>query len=146
MRILVILGALLLLAAPSVHAQSDLQRSHIEANVPPPAEFERLLQRDLLLFFKQSTGSNVSSVEVQPLRSGPTQSGVSYPEFYLWVKVFAGSALQQAGAVRVAAIERTRFDVTDYLSAADIKRDPNAVGSVFPAALVPAIQERAAGR
>jgi hypothetical protein len=137
---------LLVLAAPYARAQSDLQRSHIEANVPPPAEFDRLLQRDLLSFFKQSMGSNITSVEVQPLRSGPTQSGVSYPKFYLWVSVIAGSSVQEAGAVRVAAIERTRFEVTDYLSATSIKHDTDAVAAVFPAALIPAIQQRAAGR
>ena len=30
----------------------EIQRSHIEANVPADADFERLLQRDLDKFFK----------------------------------------------------------------------------------------------
>jgi hypothetical protein len=145
MKILILLVAVSALAAQPVFAQSDLQRSHIEANVPPPEEFERLLQRDLLAFFKQSLGASVTSVEVQPLRSGPTQSGVSYPKFYLWVKVMAGSSVQQAGAVRVAAVQRTRFEVTDFMAAASIKAKPSEVGAVFPAALVSAIQARAAG-
>jgi hypothetical protein len=146
MKILVLLVSLFALAAQPAFAQSDLQRSHIEANVPAPEEFERLLQRDLLAFFKQSVGSAITSVEVQPLRSGPTQSGVSYPKFYLWVKVMAGSSVQQTGAVRVAAVQRTRFDVTDFMAAASIKAKPSEVGAVFPAALVPSIQERAAGQ
>jgi len=145
MKILVLLVTLFALAAQAAFAQSDLQRSHIEANVPAPEEFERLLQRDLLAFFKQSMGSAISSVEVQPLRSGPTQSGVSYPKFYLWVKVLTGSSVRQTGAVRVAAVQRTRFEVTDFMTAASIKAQPSEVGAVFPAALVPSIQERAAG-
>jgi hypothetical protein len=145
MKILILLVAVFSLAAQPLFAQSDLQRSHIEANVPPPEEFELLLQRDLLAFFKQSLGASVTSVEVQPLRSGPTQSGVSYPKFYLWVKVMVGSSVQQAGAVRVAAVQRTRFEVTDFMAAASIKAKPSEVGAVFPAALVSAIQARAAG-
>ena len=146
MKTLVLLVALFVLGAYPVFAQSDLQRSHIEANVPPPEEFERLLYRDLLAFFKQSVGASVTSIEVQPLRSGPTQSGVSYPKFYLWVKVMAGSSVQQAGAVRVAAVRRMRFEITDFMTAASIKANPSEVGSVFPAALVPSIQERAGGQ
>jgi hypothetical protein len=145
MKNLVLLFALLVLAMQSAFSQSDVQRSHIEANVPPPEEFERLLQRDLLAFFKQAVGAGVTSVEVQPLRSGPTQSGVSYPKFYLWVKVTAGASVQQVGAVRVAAVQRTRFEITDFMAAASIKAKPSEVGTVFPAALVSAIQARAAG-
>jgi hypothetical protein len=145
MKNLLLLVALLVLATQAAFAQSDLQRSHIEANVPPAEEFERLLQRDLLAFFKQAVGASVTSVEVQPLRSGPTQSGVSYPKFYLWVKVTAGSSGQQAGAVRVAAVQRTRFEITDFMAAASIKANPSEVSKVFPAALVSAIQARAAG-
>jgi hypothetical protein len=79
------------LAQQPAFAQSELQRTHIEANVPPQDEFEALLQRDLLSFFKQAHGSTVTAVEVQPLRLGPTQSGVSYPKFYLWVKAMYAS-------------------------------------------------------
>jgi|EndMetStandDraft_4_1072995.scaffolds.fasta_scaffold67745_3 hypothetical protein len=134
------------LAQEPAFAQSELQRTHIEANVPPEDEFEPLLQRDLLSFFRQAHGPTVTAIEVQPLRLGPTQSGVSYPKFYLWVKAMAGSSVQQAGAVRVAAIQRTRFEVTDFLPVESIKKRPEEVGQVFPAALVRAIQERAASQ
>ncbi len=146
MKISVLLGVLLSFATQPAFAQSEFQRSHIEANVPQSEDFERLLQRDLRAFFNQSAGSPVTSIEVQPLRTGPTQSGVSYPKFYLWVRVVAGSSVQQEGAVRVAAIQRARFEVTDFLSVASIRAKPNEVGAVFPAALVPAIQERAAAK
>lgn len=134
------------LAQEPTSAQSELQRTHIEANVPLQDEFEPLLQRDLLTFFKRAHGSTVTTIEVQPLRLGPTQSGVSYPKFYLWVKAMAGSSVQQAGAVRVAAIQRTRFEVTDFFPVESIKERPDEVGQVFPAALVRTIQERAASQ
>ena len=64
MKDLVLLVALFLLGAHPVFAHLDLQHSHIEPNVPPPEEFERLLHRDMLAFFKQSVGASVTSVEV----------------------------------------------------------------------------------
>lgn len=140
------LAVVLSLATQPVAAQVELQRAHIEANVPQSGDFERFLKRDLLAYFNQSGGSSVTSVEVQPLRVGPTQSGVAYPKFYLWVKALAGTAVQQEGAVRVAAIRRTRFEVTDFLSVAGIQAKPSEVGTVFPAALVPAILKRAAAK
>jgi len=49
------------------------------------------------------------------LRDGPTQSGVSYPKFYLWVRVAGGKSVDDRGAVRVVAVKRKRFDVTDFM-------------------------------
>jgi hypothetical protein len=146
MKTLLLFTMLFSFTTQPAFAQSELQYSHIEANVPKAEEFERLLQRDLLAFFTQTAGSSATLIEVQPLRVGPTQSGVSYPKFYLWVKVIAGSSVQQEGAVRVTAIQRARFEVTDFLSAASIRENPGEVSKVFPAALVAAIQERAAAK
>jgi len=143
--------ALFSVTAPPVIAQpelerSHLERSHIEANVPQAEEFQRLLQRDLLAFFNKMPGSAVSAVEAAPLRNEPTQTGLSYSKLYFWVTVMAGSSVRHVGAVRVAAIQRVRFEVTDFLPVASIQARPREVDDVFPAALVPAIQERAAGK
>ena len=127
-------------------SQSAPQSSHIEANVPPSESFEPFLRRDLLAFFNTSPASTVTRVEFKLLRDAPTQSGVAYPKYYLWVKVFAGSALQQEGAARVAAIERKRFEVTDFMSKAQEQSAPAEIGSVFPAALVPTIISLATAR
>ena len=139
-----VMSALLGLFSLSVLSQSVLQSSHIEANVPPSESFEPLLRRDLLAFFNTSSASTVTRVEFKLLREAPTQSGVSYPKYYLWVKVFSGSALQQEGAARVAAIDRQRFEVTDFMSKAQVQASPAEIRSVFPAALVPTIISLAA--
>jgi hypothetical protein len=122
------------LASQSAHIQivQDIQRSHIEANVPGPAEFNRLLHRDLDSYFTKTRGKSLR-VEHEMLRDGPTQAGVAYPKFYVWVRVFEGSAIVDQGAVRLAAIEKREFQVTDFLSERTIRADPKGIYRVFPA-------------
>jgi hypothetical protein len=115
---------------------ADIQQSHVTANVPPPEAFDPLLRCDLLAFFKHSTVPTATGVEYQLLRETSTQSGVAYPKYYLWVKILASSVVVQEGAARVAAIERKRFEITDFLAKSDVKAVPGTVGNVFPAALV----------
>jgi hypothetical protein len=122
-------------------AQPDLQRSYIEANVPPPETFERLLVRDLTSYFGRSTGKPISSIKVTSLRDGPTQSGVAYPKYYFWVRVTCSSTLCTEGAVRVAAIQREKFEVTDFLSKDAIIASPADASYLFPAALIARIHE-----
>jgi len=129
----------------NVQGQPDIQRSHIEANVPPPGAFERLLVRDLKAYFGRSTGKPISAVKYITLRNAPTQSGVGYPKYYLWLKVFCGSELCAEGAVRVACIERERFEVTEFLSRDALIAAPEVAGQVFPAALLARIYELAGG-
>lgn len=127
----------------SVQAQPDLQRSYIEANVPSPEAFERLLVRDLTSYFSQSTGKPISSIKVTSLREAPTQSGAAYPKYYLWVRVICSSTLCTEGVVRVAAIHREKFEVTDFLSKDAIIASPADASHLFPAALIARIHELA---
>ena len=129
------------LAQPSSPEQLmlQIQRSHIEGNVPPPEQFDATLRRDLAAYF------NTQSLSYELLREGPTQSGVSYPKYYLWVRATRQNETV-AGAVRVAAIERTRFDVTDFLPSERIRSDPTQAQQMFPALLVPPILARAGGK
>lgn len=64
-----------------------------------------------------------------------TQSGVSYPKFYLWVRVANGESIDDRGAVRVAAVERKRFDISDVLSEGAIRGEPQGIYRVFPDAV-----------
>lgn len=64
---------------PTTSMISQIQRSHIEANVPPPADFDRLFRRDLEAYFDRSLGKK-SQVQWEMLRDGPTQTGVAYPK------------------------------------------------------------------
>jgi len=114
----------------------QIQRSHIEGNVPPPEQFNAMLRRDLASYF------NTQTLSYELLREGPTQSGVSYPKFYLWVKATRKDETV-VGAVRVAAIEKIRFEVTDFLPSERIQSDPTQAQQLFPALLVPSILARA---
>ncbi|MBI1997230.1 MAG: hypothetical protein HYS66_12270 [Deltaproteobacteria bacterium] len=117
--------------SPDFSVLQDIQRSHIEANVPPSAEFNRILQRDLDSYVTKMRGKT-ARVEYEMLRDGPTQSGIAYPKFYVWVRVFEGASVVDQGAVRLAAIERREFQVTDFLSERAIRTDPKAIYRVFP--------------
>lgn len=135
--------ALILAALAPALAQTSLQQSHIDGNVPPQESFAVLLKRDLLSFFQAANAPGATSAEYRLLRDAPTQSGVGFPKFYAWVKVLAGSTVIQEGAVRLAAVNRTHFEVTDFPSEQKVKTSPREIGNVFPAALVPTILERA---
>src|SRR5262245_41712414 len=112
--------AALLAQQPTLDVFREIQRSHIEANVPSPNDFDRLLTRDLEAYFRARAGK-VLRVKHELLCDGPTQSGVAYPKFYLWVQAFEGTRVAERGAVRVAAIDRKEFQVTDFLTEADIR-------------------------
>jgi hypothetical protein len=139
-----ILTLLLLTAPQSGDPLRELQRAHIEANVPPPAEFNRLLQRDLEAYFRERRG-DASQIRFELLREGPTQSGVAYPKFYVWAQALVGGAVVEQGAVRLAAIERIRFEVTDYLSESSLRAEPGTMQQVFPAAVCDKIRAKLSG-
>ncbi len=119
-------------SAPLASAQIE---SQLEGNIPSSDVFEKYLKRDIAAYFKDLRHQDVIVTYV-PLRDGPTQSGVAYPKYYLWVKILAEGKLVDEGAVRVAAVDRVRFEVTDYAPKSDIVADPTAIESVFPAPLI----------
>ena len=110
--------------------------------MPVGPDFRKFLLRDLEAYFAGVTGRRVRT-EYELLRDAPTQSGVAYPKFYAWVRLFGGETLVDEGAVRVAAIDRVRFEVTDYVSRSRIVREPRSVEPIFPQPLLPAIRARA---
>jgi hypothetical protein len=120
----------------------DLQRSHIDANVPASADFENFLRRDLAAYFSTARKKKDVSVDYEPLRRGPTQSGVSYPKFYLWVRIASGKSSKDRGAVRIEAIDKKRFEVTDFMSEDAIRSAPNSIYGIFPAQVCEKIKEK----
>jgi hypothetical protein len=128
-----------LLACPPV----GISRSHIDANVPAAEDFDKLLLRDLAGSFA-ATFKDLP-IHYEMLRDGPTQSGVAYPKFYLWVTIGDGKSPQQRGAVRVAAIEKKRFEVSDFFSEDAVKKDPTGIHRVFPAPVCERINAKVAG-
>ena len=122
-----------------------LQSSHISANVPPDAKFMVFLQRDVRAYLVANRLPS-KGVTIEPLRMGPTQTGVSYPKYYLWVRAVDDAGHDIEGAMRVAAVDRVRFDVTDFTSASSIRSDPASLGSIYPAALITTIRHRAGAK
>jgi hypothetical protein len=104
---------------------AEIRESHIAANVPDTRSFDRLLRRDLVAYFDGAT------VTFDLLRREPTQVGVGLPKFSVWVRAqMPGKVVE--GAARVAAAERERFDVVQFLTIQDIRADPTRVEKIFP--------------
>jgi hypothetical protein len=116
--------------------QSPVAQSHIDANVPDAKVFGPLMERDLQAYFEKTLDTTDKiHVQYQLLRDGPTQTGISYPKFYVWAKILSGNRILTEGAVRVAAVNGTQFNVTDFLGKDQIAAEPEKVKSVFPSAL-----------
>ena len=120
----------------------DIGRSHIDANVPPGSDFDRILRRDLAAYFASDANPD-PDVSYELLRDGPTQSGVAYPKFYAWVRVLQESQPTREGAVRLAAIERRQFEVLQFVERSEVERNPSGLDRMFPPPVVAAIKARA---
>jgi hypothetical protein len=120
---------------------ADIARSHIDANVPSSEFFDTYMKRDLGSYLCK--GTSPCRIEYQLLRDGPTQTGIAYPKFYVWVKCFIGERLQTEGAARLAAIDKKEFQIADFLTRSQISDSPQQVAAVFPAPLVKDILQRA---
>jgi hypothetical protein len=130
----------LLCAAVAGFAQSA---SHIEAHVPAVEDFRMFLVRDVSEYLSKKEGRELRA-ECELLRDAPTQSGVAYPKFYVWVRgVDAEKKTVVEGVTRLAAIDKRRFEVTDFISKSDIVAAPDRLDGVFPPLLVPKIKEKA---
>jgi hypothetical protein len=121
---------------------AGVRQSHIDANVPERTSFATFMARDLSSHFQAQANGPVQ-VTYELLRKDPTQSGAAYPKFYVWVVVKRTGTPWQTGAARVEAVDKRGFSVTRFISAAEIRGDPDSVRAVFPAALVADIQRHA---
>jgi hypothetical protein len=127
--------------------ESPVAQSHIDANVPDATSFDTLMERDLSAYFEKTLEtSGRIHVDYQLLRKGPTQTGISYPKFYVWAKILDGSRILAEGAVRVEAVDGTQFTVTHFLGKDQIAADPEKIATVFPSALKAEILALAAAK
>jgi hypothetical protein len=129
---------------PAQAMQEALQDDYIEANVPPEDVFSTYLERDVLAYMRAEISPEITDVKTTLLRQGATQSGTAYPKFYLWVTSTSKGGAVIDGAIRVAAVDRVGFKITRFLSSKEIKDDPQAVASTFPAVIVPDILAKTA--
>lgn len=119
--------------------------SHIAANIPSTNDFRPFLIRDLTAYLKPIHGDKLM-VDYELLRDGPTQSGVAYPKFYLWVRATNAEKTVIEGAVRVAAVDKKRFDVTDFVPRSEIVAHPDSLARIFPQALIEKIHTKAGAK
>ena len=141
---LIFASLLLLVGANNAACQSigdSIADSHVRANVPEEKDFVTFLKRDLESYFNELKNKNVV-VEYYLLRDGPTQSGTAFPKFYVWVMLEENGTILEDGAVRVAAIDKKRFEVLDYLSRPEINQDIDKVYQVFPRPVADKIKEK----
>jgi hypothetical protein len=142
-RAAAILCAVSLLAGCTKTAPLDeIARSQVDANVPSQTEFRAVMLRGLRAGLEATYGT-IAGLDYELLRQVPTQVGIGYPKFYVWLRFDRPGSVAVAGAARVAAIDREHFELTHFLSAVDIVRTPESAAQIFPAALLQKIGDRA---
>lgn len=117
-----------------------IRESHINANVPDEKDFDVFLKRDLNEYFKD-VGKSVN-VDYELLRKAPTQAGVAFPKFYVWVVIKLEGQVVEEGAARVAAVEKKEFEVVNYLPRAEIEKDMLRLDKLFPTEVADKIREK----
>ena len=107
--------------------------SSLDPNVPDPQDFDRILNRDITAYVTDENDRDVS-VSCELLRNGGTQVGVALPKYYVWIeKRSADGTLMEEAAARIAAVEKTHFDVVQYYDRDRILKEPDLIKKVFPA-------------
>lgn len=108
----------------------QIHQGNISYHTPAPADFHRLLQRDLNAYFREKYKNSNTIYEM--LKDEPTQLGVSFPHFYVWAKVSCRGKLVTQGAVSLDAIEQNEFHVTQFFSIHQIRANPEIVKAMPP--------------
>jgi hypothetical protein len=71
-------------------------------------------------------------LEFELLRGTGTTTGISFPKYYVWIKLNSQGQDVEQGIVRLAEVDTAQYEVTDYFSSADIKRAQHKVYETFP--------------
>jgi hypothetical protein len=125
-----------------LRAMAQIAESHVSGNVPPEAEFMNFLQRDVRAYLIANRRPS-RNLEIDLLRKGPTQTGIAYPKYYVWIRAADGPDSVVEGAMQVSAVARVRFLVSNFTLASAIRNDPASLSAVYPAVLIPTIRKRA---
>ena len=132
-----------MLAFSIASSPQDIKQSHIDANVPGQPDFDKFLNRDVKRYltarYKQTT-----TVRYEMLRDGPTQTGIAYPKFYIWVFALSDNdTVITEGVMRLAVVDKKEFQITDYVTKDEIRDNPKILDAIFPAALISRIKTQA---
>lgn len=139
---LIIFISLFILLKVSIYfAFKDINESHVEGNIPNVEVFDTYLYRDISKYFEEKGFSNFQ-IKYEFLRDKPTQSGLAYPKYYLWVFIYSvDNTLIDQGALRLAAIDKQYFQVTDFISIDEIKNDQSILDPIFPVDIIKKIED-----
>ena len=146
-RNVLVLAAAAFLCACGNSGIPGVSESHITANVPNAADFRPFLIRDLTQYLKDPQGivSNLV-VEYELLRDEPSQAGVGYPKFYLWLTATNSEKVVIEGAARVAAVDKKQFDILSFTPRSEIVAHPETIKRIFPKALEEKILSKASAK
>ncbi|BDC51117.1 hypothetical protein F183_A34330 [Bryobacterales bacterium F-183] len=121
-----------------------------QAHIPEAKVFRTHLERDLRAYFADTLQrADLARVDFEEIRSSgnPTQTGTALPKFYYWVRVYDLKRTKVAeGAVRAAAIERKRFEITHFIARRRVRSEPELLQKIFPPLLHEPIYRLAEGR
>lgn len=139
----IVLVGLIGISAWAYFGLGGVSQSHVQVNVPDKENFDKYLSRDLNAYFSQKLGEAVE-VRYELMRDQPTQSGLAYPKYYAWIsaKSVKSGQILSSGAVRIAAREKTFFEVTDYVSTQEIRSNPASL-DIFPEDVAQKIKTKA---
>jgi hypothetical protein len=121
---------------------SGISQSHTDGNIPAKELFASYLARDLTSYFDKKHKEK-THVEYKLLRNEPTQNGLSFPKYYTWITVTSldKSIVLDSGAARIAAVDQEYFQVDDFISTVEIKRNPDSLNQIFPSDVVVKIKQ-----
>lgn len=120
-----------------------ISMAHIKANAPDEAHFDELLTSSLETYCRDMGGGKPVTVRYAMLRDGPTQAGLGFPKYYVWVEVFDGPRRIVQGAAKAVGINRQELEITDFFSEATIGNLPLSLYRTFPKAAADAAMARA---
>lgn len=120
----------------------EISQANIIGNTPSKTDFHGFMVRDLTEYFRQKYKH--CRITYEMLQDEPTQAGVGYPHYYVWVKVYQQNSLVTQGAARLSAMNGTSFYLTDFASHIQIRTNPRVSTDPFPSCLLETIMEKAA--
>ena len=123
----------------------QIRSDQIAANVPPNSRFHEYLERDVRAFLIQRNQEDVP-FSVDLLRTQPTQVGIAFPKYYVWIEASSPTQGDISGAARLAAVNGREFSIQEFITRREINSQPDALTRTFPSRLVPHIVEQARGR
>lgn len=111
-----------------------IQQSHVNSNIPPSEYFHNYLRRDLTSYFSKQFNKTIF-VDYKILRNKPTQIGIGWPKYYLWAEIKDSGTIVSEGAVQVAAMDKVKFEVFQFIAAEEINKSSKKLNRYFPSVL-----------